>query len=139
GAVSPRIANQLHDDAVGRKHEPPAPRRAASPAHCRVNHGKPAFPDGTSGRPIGRSPRYLQEVVTMTAATTAHRRATPSLHSLVDAAYHADPADRLIAPVGDNSYSTLFNLIPATLAVLREAAGVEPDPRSMKHWYRHVP
>ena len=75
----------------------------------------------------------------MTAATTAHRRATPSLHSLVDAAYHADPADRLIAPIGDNSYSTLFNLIPATLAVLREAAGVEPDPRSMKHWYRPVP
>ncbi|GAA0263389.1 hypothetical protein [Rhodanobacter caeni] len=75
----------------------------------------------------------------MTAATTARREATPPLHLLVDAAYHADPADRLIAPIGDNSYSTLFNLIPTTLALLREAACIEPDPRAMKHWYRHVP
>lgn len=75
----------------------------------------------------------------MTAATTARRQATPSLHALVDAAYHADPADRLIAPVGNGSYSTLFNLIPTILAVLREAAGIEPDPRAMEHWYRHVP
>ena len=50
-----------------------------------------------------------------------------------------DPADRLIAPVGDSSYSTIFNLIPTTLAVLREAAGIEPDPQAMKHWYRQVP
>jgi len=75
----------------------------------------------------------------MTAVTPARRRAAPSLRSLVDAAYLADPADRLIAPVGDSNYSTIFNLIPTTLAVLREAAGIEPDPRAMKHWYRHVP
>ncbi len=75
----------------------------------------------------------------MNAVASARRRAAPSLRSLVDAAYHADPADRLIAPVGEDSYSTLFSLIPTTLAVLREAAGIEPDPQAMKRWYRQVP
>lgn len=75
----------------------------------------------------------------MTGIISTRRPAGTSLRSLIHAAYLADPADQLIAPVGDDSYSTTFNLIPASLAVLREAAGIEPDPPAMKDWYREVP
>lgn len=74
----------------------------------------------------------------MTGVTSARRLAVPSLRSLIDAAYLVDPADQLIAPIGDSSYSTMFNLIPAALAVLREAANIEPDPLAMKDWYRQA-
>lgn len=62
----------------------------------------------------------------------------PSLRSMLVAAYHADPADRLIAPVDKDSYSTMFSLIPVALAVLRVAAQIEPDPARAMHWYRHT-
>jgi hypothetical protein len=75
----------------------------------------------------------------MTQVTSMRRQAVPSLSSLIDAAYLADPADQLIAPVGDCSYSTLFHLISAALAVLRIAAGIEPDPPTMMAWYRQTP
>jgi len=65
---------------------------------------------------------------------------TPAkLQSLVHAAYHADAADPLISPMGDDSYSTLFGLIPVTLAVLRVAAEIEPDPVEVMEWYRSTP
>jgi hypothetical protein len=75
----------------------------------------------------------------MIGATSSRQLAIPSLRSLIDAAYLADPMDQLISPVGEWSYSTLFNLIPAALAVLREAAGLEPDPSAMMIWYRQTP
>jgi hypothetical protein len=75
----------------------------------------------------------------MIRVSSARRQAVPSLSSLIGAAYDADPTDRLIAPVGDDSYSTLFHLIPAALAVLRVAAGIEPDPPAMMAWYRQTP
>lgn len=75
----------------------------------------------------------------MTGMHSYRRPTVPSLCSLVDAAYLRYAADRLIAPVGDNHYSTLFGLIPADLAVLREAADIEPEPSALKEWYRKVP
>lgn len=65
--------------------------------------------------------------------------APAQLQSLLYAAYHADAADPLISPVGDDSYSTLFGLIPAALAVLRVAAELEPDPVEVVEWYRATP
>jgi len=65
---------------------------------------------------------------------------TPArLQSLLQAAYHANAADSLISPMGDDSYSTLFGVIPAALAVLRVAAEVEPDPVEVMEWYRTTP
>lgn len=75
----------------------------------------------------------------MAGAASTRRRAVPSLGSLVAEAYGADPADRLISPVGEGLYSTLFGLIPAALAVLRMAAAMEPDPSALMAWYRHTP
>jgi hypothetical protein len=57
------------------------------------------------------------------------------IESLMAAAYAADPRDRLIAPVGDGAYSTLFGLIPEALAVLRVAAEIESDPDELLNWY----
>ena len=75
----------------------------------------------------------------MTAVHSYRRPTVRSLHAMVDAAYRADAADQLIAPVGESHYSTLFGLIPADLAVLREAADIEPGPSALKEWYRKVP
>ena len=75
----------------------------------------------------------------MTGTHSIRSVAPPSLRSLVAAAYLADPADRLIAPIGDQAYSTLFQLIPAALAVLRTAATIEPNPINVLEWYRSDP
>ncbi|KRE86032.1 hypothetical protein ASG75_10895 [Rhodanobacter sp. Soil772] len=72
----------------------------------------------------------------MTAMHSIKPIARPSLRSMLAAAYLADPSDRLIAPVGADTYSTLFSLIPVALAVLREAVEIEPDPAEVMHWYR---
>lgn len=61
-----------------------------------------------------------------------------SLRNLLHAAYRADPRDRLISPIGEHDYSTLFGRIPTALAVLRVAAEIEADPAVVMHWYRHV-
>ena len=75
----------------------------------------------------------------MTGATSAKRSSISSLRSLAATAYRADPSDRLISPVGERSYSTMFGLIPAALAVLRMAAMIEPDPPAMLAWYTETP
>lgn len=75
----------------------------------------------------------------MTEVIPVRRQASPSLRSLIDSAYLADPSDQLIAPVGENRYSTMFSLIPAALAVLRTAAQIEPDPHTTMDWYRRTP
>jgi hypothetical protein len=62
----------------------------------------------------------------------------PSLRSLLFAAYAADPRDRLISPMGEHGYATLFGIIPVALAVLRAAAKVEPNPGEVIAWYRKV-
>jgi hypothetical protein len=54
------------------------------------------------------------------------------------AAYHVDPCDQLISPVGEESFSTVFSVIPAALAVLRVAAQIEPDPADVMRWYRQT-
>jgi hypothetical protein len=74
----------------------------------------------------------------MRAIHSFNRRATPSLQSMLATAYHVDPSDQLIAPVSDETYSTVFGLIPATLAVLRVAAQIEPDPADVAYWYRQT-
>ena len=60
----------------------------------------------------------------------------PSLRSLLAAAFLTEPGDRVIAPVGENSYSTLFSLISPALAVLRVAAEIESEPDEVLNWYR---
>lgn len=75
----------------------------------------------------------------MIEATSTNALVPTTLNSLVTAAYLADPSDMLISPIGEHSYSTLFGLIPATLAVLRVAAAVEPDPSALLTWYLHTP
>ena len=59
------------------------------------------------------------------------------MKSLLAAAYSVDPRDRLISPVGCDSYSTVLCLIPASLAVLRVAAELEPDAAEVMAWYGH--
>ncbi|AIF48182.1 hypothetical protein [Dyella japonica] len=65
--------------------------------------------------------------------------AKSSLQSQLLAAYAADPLDKLISPVGEHSYSTLFSLIPVSLAVLRVAAEIEPEPAAVMEWYQTTP
>jgi hypothetical protein len=74
----------------------------------------------------------------MGAIPSTTRSAKPSLQAMLVAAYHVDPSDQLIAPVGAESYSTVFSLIPAALAVLRVAAEIEPDPADVMRWYRQT-
>lgn len=74
----------------------------------------------------------------MGALPSINHRARRSLRALLVAAYHVDPSDRLIAPVNEESYSTVFSLIPAALAVLRVAAEIEPDPADVMRWYRQT-
>lgn len=59
-----------------------------------------------------------------------------ALSALLSAAYRADPRDRLISPIGDCEYGTLFGRIPAAQAVLRVAAQIEPEPAAVMDWYR---
>ena len=75
----------------------------------------------------------------MTVTRSADSTTRSSLDSLVDAAYMADPADRLIARVSDHTYSTLFRLVPSTLALLQTAAAIEPDRAMAMKWYHHTP
>lgn len=75
----------------------------------------------------------------MTAMRFTHPTGRSSLRSLVNAAYMADPADQLIAPVSEHTYSTLFRLIPSTLALLQIAAAIEPNRARAINWYRQVP
>lgn len=73
-----------------------------------------------------------------------HMRSNASLSSrplraMVSSACRANPLDPLISPVSEHSYSTLFGLIPVTLAVLRSAVEVEPSPMAVMQWYRSTP
>jgi hypothetical protein len=71
----------------------------------------------------------------MAARHSTHLSRREYLPSLVYAAFHADPHDRLIAPVGQHRYATLFGIIPDALAVLRAAASIESDPNQVMAWY----
>ncbi len=75
----------------------------------------------------------------MTSRPSMLPLAKPSLQSLIVAAYAADASDRLISPLGEHGYSTLFGLIPVALAVLRVAAEIEPDRAAVMEWYRCTP
>lgn len=74
----------------------------------------------------------------MGATPSINWPAKPTLQAMLVAAYHVDPSDQLIAPVNEESYSTVFSLIPAALAVLRVAAEIEPDPVNVMRWYRQT-
>lgn len=62
--------------------------------------------------------------------------AHPSSRARLADADRADPMDELICVGSDTNYSTLLHLIPATLAVLRVAAEIEPEPAKVLDWYR---
>jgi hypothetical protein len=71
------------------------------------------------------------------SALRAHKPiASSALQAMLVAAYGADPLDQLICPVGEGRYSTMFQLIPVALAVLRVAAEIEPEPVEVMRWYR---
>jgi hypothetical protein len=74
----------------------------------------------------------------MNASRATRSAADASLRALLCAAYLADPRDRLISPIGERDYSTLFGRIPVALAVLRVAAQIEADPAAVMSWYRHT-
>jgi len=57
------------------------------------------------------------------------------IRSLVSTAFAADPRDRIIGPVGDHRYSTIFGIIPDVLAVLRSAAEIERNATRLYAWY----
>jgi hypothetical protein len=70
-------------------------------------------------------------------AAKSPRRAVSAeqIRSLVSTAFAADPRDRVIGPVGEHRYSTLFGIIPDVLAVLRSAAEIERDATRLYAWY----
>jgi hypothetical protein len=74
-------------------------------------------------------------------AAKSPRRAVSAeqIRSLVSTAFAADPRDRVIGPVGEHRYSTIFGIIPDVLAVLRSAAGIEQDSARLYAWYMAAP
>ncbi len=74
----------------------------------------------------------------MKASLAARPAGGDSQRAMLCAAYLADPRDRLISPIGERDYSTLFGRIPVALAVLRVAAQIEPDPAAVMSWYRRT-
>lgn len=73
------------------------------------------------------------------AAPHSHGRASPRvLHALLQDSRADDPRDEPIAPLGEHGYTTLTQVIPSAVAVLRVAARIEPDPRCLLDWYRHT-
>jgi len=57
------------------------------------------------------------------------------LPSMVATALAADPADRVLCPIGRHAYATLFGVIPDVMAVLRRAARHESDQARLLDWY----
>lgn len=57
------------------------------------------------------------------------------LELLLADALRADPTDRLIAPMGEHDYATLFGCVSADFAVLKIAAQVEPCADNILAWY----
>ena len=54
---------------------------------------------------------------------------------MVATAIAADPADRVLCPIGRHKYATLFGVIPDVMAVLRCAARYESDQARLLDWY----
>lgn len=73
----------------------------------------------------------------MAILQTMRRHSAPSLPNMIVRAYSHDPRDRVICAVGGGRYSTLTEIIPAALAVLRVAAEIEPTPARLLDWYQH--
>jgi hypothetical protein len=92
-----------------------------------------------AGMAVRAERRFRERTIAMTCAPSILPPTASSLRTLVRKAYATGPADPLISPVGEQAYSTLFDVIPATLAVLRVAAEIEPDPVAMMAWYRRTP
>ena len=65
------------------------------------------------------------------------QHSAPSLPSMLLRAYSVDPRDRVICAVAGGRFSTVAEVIPAALAVLRVAAEIEPVPGKLLHWYQH--
>ena len=57
------------------------------------------------------------------------------LSSMVATAVAADPADRVLGPIGRHAYATIFGVIPDVMAVLRSAARYESDQARLLDWY----
>jgi hypothetical protein len=58
-----------------------------------------------------------------------------SLNALINQAVRANPADRLISPMGEGSYTTLFGIVSDGVAVMRMALEIDHHPERVKHWY----
>lgn len=57
------------------------------------------------------------------------------LRAMTLRAVAADPRDGVICAVGEHQFSTIFGIIPDTLAVLRAAAAFEPDHAKLLDWF----
>lgn len=64
----------------------------------------------------------------------SHRYAVP-LRAMVVAASSADPRDKIIGPMGNRHYTTMFGVLPDTVAVLRTVLQIETDPIRVMQWY----
>lgn len=72
----------------------------------------------------------------MVACSEKSNKVVTPLRAMVAAASSADPRDSIIGPMGDRHFTTIFGVLPDTLAVLRTALEVEMDPGRLMHWYR---
>jgi hypothetical protein len=61
-----------------------------------------------------------------------------SLRRFFDQAVQADSTDRLLSPISNGRYTTLFGIIPGVVAVLRAAAEIESSPAEVMAWYKEV-
>ena len=57
------------------------------------------------------------------------------LRAMTRSAVAADPRDAVICAVGEHQFSTIFGIIPDTIAVLRAASEFEPDHAKLLDWY----
>ncbi|WP_458068262.1 hypothetical protein [Rhodanobacter sp. BL-MT-08] len=48
-----------------------------------------------------------------------------------------DPRDSVVSRIGEHDFSTMFGIIPDTLAVLRSASAFEKDKTKLLEWFSH--
>lgn len=62
-----------------------------------------------------------------------------NLYALLDQAFHANPKDVLISPIGEHCYATLLGVVPDVIAVMRTAAEIEGRPDEVMAWFTATP
>jgi predicted benzoate:H+ symporter BenE len=60
------------------------------------------------------------------------------LRHYLNEALMTHPSDRLLSPISNGCYTTLFGIVPDVVAVLRAAAEIESSPAEVMSWYKEV-